>query len=135
MKKLTISLYFKSKRVSTSCVDFDSVGHQCANPSRTGGLDRRGSEELLLEPLQAMLYDAAVRACDRMEWTLIVTDVAKYGLMQRIRSKERVPRLEGNGKIMYGTPTSEKIIEFFSGNNSDNEESRVIQERWRTEVY
>ncbi len=135
MAKLNLILYIKSKRISTSSVDLDSVGHNCANPLRTGALDRMGSESVFQDPEQALLIDAAVRACDKMDWTLEVVDVAKYGLIKRIRSNEEVPRLEANGKPMYGVPTSREIIEFYSEEKSHKEVSMNLQEQKRIEAF
>ena len=134
---MTISslvLYIRTKRISTSSVDLDSVGHNCANPLRTGALDRMGSESAFLDPEQALLIDAAVRACDKMDWTFEIVDVAKFGFIKRIQSRDEVPRLEANGKTMYGTPTSLEIMEFYSEEISHKEASNNLQEQKEAKV-
>ncbi|MFW9979451.1 MAG: hypothetical protein ACFFEJ_15310 [Candidatus Thorarchaeota archaeon] len=135
MMKPILTLYIKSMKISTSSADIESLGHQCASPMRTGAYDRMGSEAALFEPQQAMLLDAAIRACDKMDWTLKVIDVSKYGFRKRIQSKGKVPRLEGNNKTMIGTPTSVEIIEFFSEEKSHVEVSMDQKEDTRVEVY
>lgn len=54
MAQLILKIYVRSQKITTSCVDIDSVGHQYANPLRTGALDRMGSEELFLNQEQTL---------------------------------------------------------------------------------
>ncbi len=135
MAKLNLTLYLKSRKISTSSADMDSVGHRCASPMRTGAYDRMGSESALYEPEQAMLLDAALRACEKMDWMLQVVDVSKYGFMKKIRSKEKIPRLESNEKTIVGTPTSLEIIEFFCKEQSNEKEFLEVQKERRLDVY
>ncbi|MHA2425428.1 MAG: hypothetical protein ACXAEF_11620 [Candidatus Thorarchaeota archaeon] len=120
MPKMKLILFIKSEKISTSSADIDSLGHQCANPMRTGAHNRMGGEIGFLSNVQLLLLDAATRACEKMNWDLELVDVSKYSLMKRIRMKETVPRLECNGKIMTGTPTSDEIIQFLRENEPDS---------------
>ncbi|NHI89174.1 MAG: hypothetical protein EAX87_06590 [Candidatus Thorarchaeota archaeon] len=125
MKQLTLKIYVRSMKITTSSVDLDSVGHQCANPMRTGAYDRMGSEEILLDQEQTLLVDAAIRASTKMNWQLVIVDVAKYSILKRIRMKETIPRLELDGKIMVGNPSSDEIIQFFKKSNMNHSEDLV----------
>jgi hypothetical protein len=122
MGQLILKIYVRSMKITTSSVDLDSVGHQCANPIRTGAYDRTGSEEILLDQEQTLLLDAAIRASTRMSWQSVIIDVAKYGLLKRIRLKETIPRLELDGKIMVGNPSSDEIIQFFRKDDVNHSE-------------
>ncbi|MFW9845643.1 MAG: hypothetical protein ACFFD6_02760 [Candidatus Thorarchaeota archaeon] len=113
MRNLEITPYIKSERLSTSCVDLDSVGHQYASPLRTGAYERVGSETIRLRQEDQILLDTAIRACDRMEWNLVIEDVSTWSFLKKLKSKETIPRLEANNKILMGTPTSDEIIQFF----------------------
>ncbi|MFX0106651.1 MAG: hypothetical protein ACFE7R_00025 [Candidatus Hodarchaeota archaeon] len=119
MRRIRITLFVKSERVSTSCADTDSLGHECASPMRTGAYDRMGSETIVLNQEQEILRNAAIRACEKMKWELVIEDASKYGFLKRLRAKEAIPRLEGNGKLMTGIPTSDEIIEFFKVDDLD----------------
>lgn len=84
---------------------------------RTGAYGRMGSEGITLDQKQGILLDAATRACDRMKWNLVIEDVSKWGFLKKLRCKEAVPRLVGNGRIMTVNPTSpssDEIIRFFT---------------------
>lgn len=119
MRNLEITLYIKSERLSTSCVDLDSVGHQCASPLRTGAYDRMGSEAVRVKQEDQILLDAAIRACERMKWNLIIEDVSTWSFLRKLKSKGTVPRLEANHKILIGNPTSDEIIQFFKCDYGD----------------
>ncbi|MFW9849218.1 MAG: hypothetical protein ACFFF4_08755 [Candidatus Thorarchaeota archaeon] len=125
MSKLKLVLFIKSEKVSTSSADTESLGHACASPMRTGAYDRMGSEIGFLNNDQLLLLDAATRACERMKWDLEIVDVSKYSLMKRIREKETIPRLECDGKIMTGIPTSDMIIQVFIENHLDSLTDRI----------
>ena len=114
-------VFIKTEKVTTSSVDMDSVGHPCASPSRTGALDRMGSEELYLSQDQNILLDAVTRACKILNCDFQVIDVSKYGILQRMREKGILPRLEYKGRVLTGLPTSNEIVEFF-----EEEEGFVI---------
>lgn len=76
-----------------------------------------GFEGITLDQKQGILLDAATRACDRMKWNLVIEDVSKWGFLKKLRYKEAVPRLVGNGRIMTVNPTSpssDEIIRFFT---------------------
>jgi hypothetical protein len=125
MGKLILKIYVKSMKITTSSVDLDSVGHQCADPMRTGAYDRMGSEEILLDQEQTLLLDAAIRASTKMNWQLVIIDVAKYSILKRIRLKEPIPRLELDGKIMVGNPSSDEIVQFFRKDDMNDAEDLV----------
>ena len=135
MVRLTLELYVRSLKITTSSVDLDSVGHQCANPMRTGAYDRMGSEAILLDEAQSLLLDATKRACSKMKWQLVIVDVAAFSFLDRIRLKGTTPRLEAKGKIMVGTPNSDEIIQFFMDDDEDwtekildiNQSKRVVE--------
>jgi hypothetical protein len=109
-----MTVFIKTKKVTTSSVDLDSVGHECAKPRQTGAMDRMGSEELFLSQKQAILLDAVSRACKSMDCDYKIVDVAKYSFRQRMREKGTIPRLEYRNKTLTGLPTSTEIVKFFS---------------------
>jgi hypothetical protein len=119
LSNLDITLYIKSEKLSISCVDLDSVGHQCASPLRTGAYERMGSEAIRVNQKDQILVDAAIRACERMKWNLIIEDVSTWSVLRKLKSKGTIPRLEANNKMLTGTPTSDEIIRFFKGNCRD----------------
>jgi len=119
LSNLEVTLYIESERLSTSCVDIGSLGHQCANPMRTGAYDRMGSEAIRVKQEDQILLDAVIRACERMKWSLMVEDVSRWSFLKRFKSKGTIPRLEAKGKILTGTPTSDEIIQFFKDNLTD----------------
>ncbi len=125
MSKLKLVLFIKSEKVSTSSADTESLGHACASPMRTGAYDRMGSEIGFLSNDQLLLLDAASRACERMKWELEIVDISKYSLMKKIREKEPIPRLEFEGKVMTGIPTSDEIIQVFNENHLDSLTDRM----------
>ncbi|MFW9910001.1 MAG: hypothetical protein ACFFEF_15645 [Candidatus Thorarchaeota archaeon] len=132
MAAIKLTLYVKSMKVSTSSADMDSVGHQCANPMRTGAYNRMGSQEIFLNQEQSILLDAAIRASDKMKWELEIVDVLKYGFLKRIKSKDAVPRIEVNGKTLVGSPTSDEIIQFFNPERSTGQgEIPDLEEQYR----
>ena len=108
-----MKVFIKTKKVTTSSVDMDSVGHQCASPMRTGAMDRMGSEELYLSPEQNILLDAVRRACKELNCDFNIVDVSKYSFRQRMREKGVLPRLEYRNRILTGLPSSKEIVNFF----------------------
>jgi hypothetical protein len=86
---------------------------------RTGAYERVGSEAIIMKQENQILVDAAIRACDRMKWSLIVEDVSKWSLLKKLKSKGTIPRLEVEDKVLVGIPTSDEIIQFFKGNYRD----------------
>ncbi|MFX1579272.1 MAG: hypothetical protein ACFFBJ_06455 [Promethearchaeota archaeon] len=132
MGQLILKICVRSMKITTSSVDLDSVGHQCANPIRTGAYERMGSEEILLDQEQTMLLDAAIRASTKMNWQLVIVDVAKYSILKKFRFKEIIPRLELDGKIMVGNPSSDEIIQFFKKDDvNDSEDALDIRQNER----
>lgn len=67
--------------------------------------------------------DAAVRVSEKMRWNLEIIDITKYGFMKKLRSREIVPRIECEGKILLGIPTSDEIIAYFTDFKENNEEN------------
>ena len=114
MSQITITLFIKSEKVSMFSADIESLGHACASPMRTGAHDRMGSELGMLPQHHRILLDAATRACEKMDWIFEIEDISKYGFTKRIRANQKVPRLQCNGKILTGMPTSDEIIAFFA---------------------
>ena len=108
-----MNVFIKTKKVTTSSVEMDSVGHSCAAPRQTGAMERLGAEELYLSQEQNILLDAVIRAYDILNCDFKIGDVSKYGYIPRLREKGVLPRLEYRDRILTGLPSSKEIVDFF----------------------
>ncbi|MDF1541390.1 MAG: hypothetical protein P1Q69_21000, partial [Candidatus Thorarchaeota archaeon] len=77
---------------------------------------------------QRILLDEAIRACEKMNWDLVIEDVSKIGFLKKLLAREAIPRIEGNGLILTGIPTSDEIIHFFEKEDTDTLSATPIED-------
>ena len=97
-----------------SIVDLDSSARSCYQPYNYGRYERTGDTDRVFTSEQMILIDAARRVAEQTEIDFEIIDVGKWSLVRRIMSNKSrtTPRIEFNGEILTGIPTSDEIIEF-----------------------
>jgi hypothetical protein len=109
---LAIRIFVESKSQTLQGADMDTIGHpQCTQTNATNwGSGPLGASASGLSHEEQILLDAASRAAEKLGFPIDVVDVAEYGVLKKLRSRGKIPRIEIGEIILTGLPTSDEII-------------------------
>ncbi len=82
----------------------------------TGISNRSGKASGTIPSDQLIVLDAVARAVEKTGVDYQVVDIGEWGFLRRLWSARSltVPRIEYNGKVLEGTPTTSEIVHFIS---------------------
>ncbi len=111
-----LRVFIKSQKVTILSSDLNWGGNNCAQPMGTGISNRSGKASGTIPHDQLIVLDAVTRAVDHTGIDYQIVDIGQWGFLKRLRTARSltVPRIEYNGKVLEGTPTTNEIVQFIS---------------------
>ena len=108
-----IRVFIESQSQTLQSADMDTIGHPyCTGTNTSDWGNAAGKAGKTIPEEHRILLDAASRAAEKLTCNLEVIDVSDYGLIQKIRSKGVIPRIEIGERILTGLPTSDEIVAY-----------------------
>jgi len=106
-----LRVFIKSESRTLQSADMDTIGHpMCTGTNTSDWGNAAGKSDRIIPEDHRILLDAASRAAKKLACNLEVIDVSSYGFLQKLRSKEIIPRIEIGERILTGLPTSDEIV-------------------------
>jgi len=109
----TIRVFIESKSTTIQAADMDTIGHPyCTGTNTTDWATSAGKAGNVIPQEHLILVDAASRAAQKIGCQVEVIDMSNYSFWQKRKSKGVIPRIEIEGQILTGLPTSDEIVAF-----------------------
>ena len=114
----TLRVFVKSKKVTIESSDLTWGGNNCRQPMGTSKDNKSGKASGTYPVEHMIVLDAVTRAADETDIHLEIVDMNDWGVLKKLRNigSSTIPRIEYNGGVLHGTPTSSEIVEFVSNN-------------------
>ncbi len=109
-----LRVFIKSESKTIQAADMDTIGHPLCTQTWSP-TDKLGKGEIMLSQEQQILLDAVYRAAAKTRLEVEIIDISKYGLIKRLTTKEKIPRIEFREYTLEGIPCSDEIVKLVEG--------------------